>query len=53
MIRWIGKAAETLPARGYEQAYGVWPGKDFVLILDKEFGLTEVTLESYMVLAVI
>ena len=49
IMRWIERTAETLPAKGYEQAFGVWSGTDFLPILDKEFGVNESTLQTYKV----
>ena len=49
VIRWIEATSETLPARGYEQAYGIWNGKDFLPILEKHLGITAITLEMYKV----
>ena len=50
IIRWVDITAKTLPARGYEQAYGVWNGQDFLPVLDKEFGINPLTLTTYKVL---
>ncbi len=41
--------SETLPARGYEQAYGVWGGGDFLPVLEREMGVTDSTLTLYKV----
>lgn len=49
ILRWISVTSETLPSRGYEQAFGVWTGKDFLTILDQHFGINEGTLQLYKV----
>jgi len=49
ILRWIRNQVETLPAKGYEQAFGVWSGQDFLPILDKDFGISESTLQLYKV----
>ena len=41
--------AETLPARGYEQAYGVWTGQEFVHIMDTHMSITGSSLLLYKV----
>lgn len=50
ILRWVDETAKILPARGYEQACGVWTGPDFLPILERQFGMNEMTLESYKVL---
>ena len=38
-----------LPPHGYEQAYGIWSGEDFLPVLEKEFILTEMSVSIYEV----
>lgn len=48
-VRWIDTSSRTLPPRGYEQAYGIWNGVDFLPVLEKELGLTEASIAVYEV----
>ncbi len=41
--------SETLTPRGYEQSYGVWSGEHIIPIVDKHFGINEITLGLYKV----
>ena len=49
VLRWIEDTSKTLPARGYEQAYGIWSGEAFLPILERHLGVTESTLSLYKV----
>ena len=40
-----------LPLHGYEQAYGIWNGKDYLPVLEKELSLTECSISVYEVSA--
>lgn len=40
-----------LAPRGYEQAYGIWNGEDFLPVLEKELSLTEMSVSIYEVSA--
>jgi hypothetical protein len=38
-----------LAPHGYEQAYGIWNGEDFLPVLEKELSLTEMSVSIYEV----
>ena len=48
-VRWIEATVARLPPRGYEQAYGIWSGGDYLPVLEKELGLTECSISFYEV----
>ena len=48
-VRWIEATVARLPPRGYEQAYGIWSGEDYLPVLEKELGLTECSIAFYEV----
>ncbi len=51
MSHWITQNGQTLPEKGYEQAFGVWSGQKFLPILNSSFGVTEKSLVLYKVRA--
>ena len=38
-----------LAPHGYEQAYGIWNGEDFLPVLEKELCLTQMSVSIYEV----
>ena len=49
IVRWIDGTVMRLAPHGYEQAYGIWNGEDFLPVLEKELSLTVMSVSIYEV----